>query len=222
MLALGGLLVLGAASQPLRERASRVAASSHSSSGLRALAADVAWLQANLEWEQRDAVATDRLIRLTTTLDPRPLDFWINGARTLGYDFSEWEIAAHGGETSLSAAELDALRERHAANAFAFLADAQRVHPTEPRLWLECAQLNLLRRHDLAAAAEDFRRAAELPGAPYYAARLHAELLVQLGRDREALSWLREVHAKLPADDPFALREEVARRVRELEARLEK
>lgn len=213
----GGLLALGVATSPLRE--SRAVNAEPVAAGVRAFAADLAWLQANLEWEQRDAVATDRLVRLTTALDPRPLEFWINGARAFGYDFSEWEIDARGGAAVVSPDEQRGIRERHAAYAVAFLDSAQQAHPAEPRLWIERAQLRLLRTRDIAAAAADFRRAAELPGAPYFAARLHAELLVQLGREREALAWLREVHARLPATDPFALRDEVGRRVRELESR---
>jgi alkylated DNA nucleotide flippase Atl1 len=67
------------------------------------------------------------------------------------------------------------------------------------------------------SAAACYRQAAELPGAPYYAARIHGELLRELGRPAEALAWLRRVAEKLPGDDPTARREVVLERIRALE-----
>jgi hypothetical protein len=59
---------------------------------------------------------------------------------------------------------------------------------------------------NLAAAAECYRRAAEQPAAPYYAARIHANLLQQLGRPAEAFAWLKKIRPTLPANDPAARR----------------
>ncbi|HWA86039.1 MAG TPA: hypothetical protein VG710_07455, partial [Opitutus sp.] len=49
--------------------------------GLRAVAADLAWLRANSAWEQRDPARTRTWLNLVVALDPRPAYFWINGAR---------------------------------------------------------------------------------------------------------------------------------------------
>lgn len=180
------LVATGAVLRPVARSARAETDGAFPAAGFRALAADAVWLQANVAWERRDPVATDRLVRLATTLDPRPLEFWINGARALGYDLSEWEIAAAGGEAKLGATAVAELRARHAANAIALLETARAAHPASPALEIELAQLHWLRRRDAAAAAEHFRRAAALPGAPDFAARLHVALLAQLRRESEA------------------------------------
>jgi hypothetical protein len=47
---------------------------------------------------------------------------------------------------------------------------------------------------------------------------VHAELLRELGRNAEALAWLRKILPDLPADDPAARREVVLQRIKELES----
>ena len=87
-------------------------------------------------------------------------------------------------------------------------------------MWIEQANIELNTRRDLAAAAESYRRAAELPGAPYYAARIHAELLRRSGRTREALAWLVQLYPRLPRGDAAAAADLVRSRIRELECEL--
>ena len=79
------------------------------------------------------------------------------------------------------------------------------------------ANIRLRALGDRAGAADFFRQAAEQPGAPYYAARIHGELLRELGRPVEALAWLRKILPALPADDPAAQREVVLERIKGLE-----
>jgi hypothetical protein len=59
-----------------------------------------------------------------------------------------------------------------------------------------------------------------LPDAPYYAARIYAELLVGLGREAEALAWLERQLVTLPANDPAARREVVVERIQWLKVRV--
>ena len=56
--------------------------------GFRAIVADFTWLRLHVIWEQRDLAATDTLLRLVTTIDPRPLYFWVNGARIIAFDMT--------------------------------------------------------------------------------------------------------------------------------------
>ena len=56
-----------------------------------------------------------------------------------------------------------------------------------------------------------------MPDAPYYAARIYAELLRRLGRPRDAYVWLRHLHATLPPDDEAAMPGVVLQRIRDLE-----
>jgi tetratricopeptide (TPR) repeat protein len=175
--------------------------------GFRALVADATWIKMYTAWEQRDLPATHTLLQLVTTLDPRPVYFWLNGARIMAYDFTAWRVRAAGG------------REQGAL-ALAHLDRAMQVHPASADLWIERANIQLNRLQDVAGAAESYRRAWEQPNAPYYAARLHAELLRRLGRKEEALAWLVQLHPRLPAGDEAAARDVVLARIRELEQQL--
>ncbi len=190
--------------------------------GFRSIIADFLWLANNSAWEQRDLARSLNLIRLTTAVDPRPLYFWINGARMIAYDMPVWraedELARHG------AAPASGWRERvdreQAGVALGYLETALKQHPRNPFLTLEMANIHLRRLDDVARAAELYRDAALLPGAPPYAARIYAELLKRQGKDREALEWLKALHATLDARNPHAMAEVVLDRIAELENKL--
>ncbi len=188
--------------------------------GFRAILADFLWLSVNLGWERRDLARTHALIRLATTVDARPHYFWINGARILAYDMPQWRIEAAGGPAVVGAAARRTIDEEQAELALELLAAALRHHPGDPFLLLEVGNIRLRRLGDLAAAAEAYREAAGRPGVPYYAARIHAEFLKQLGRKPEALAWLIDLHPRLPADDPTAMADVVLERIRGLENEL--
>jgi tetratricopeptide (TPR) repeat protein len=205
--------------------------------GFRALAADMVWLRANVSWERREVEATEAWLRLGTTLDSRPLFFWLQGARMLAWDMPGWRIEAEGGAAVVPGARQGAIVAEQAARGLAYLEQARRFHPDRAAVDVEVGNLQLQRRGDLAAAAAAYRAAAQRPDAPYYAARLHAEMLRRLGRDAEALAWLRETYATLPgapgverspgmSEREWAWRveqaraEDVAARIRELEARV--
>lgn len=205
--------------------------------GFRALAADFVWLRANLSWERREVDATRAWLRLGTTLDPRPLHFWLHGARMLAYDMPAWRIAAEGGYDRVPAARQRGIVAEHAEWGLAYLREARRFHPARAALEVEEANLHLNRRGDWAAAAAAYRMAAGQPDAPYYAARLHAELLRRQGSEAEALAWLREIYPTLPGapgvERPAGITERewswrieqatagvVRERIRELEAKL--
>ena len=180
--------------------------------GMRALPASYCWLRANLAWERRDAAATAGLIELTVRWDERPLYYWLNGARMLAYDLPEWRrdplapLAWHA-----------RAREEYAQKALRLLQQGVSRHGPAPALYIEMANIHLRRRHDRESAAHFYRLAAEQPGAPFYAARIHGELLRELGRPREALAWLRQQLPRLSAADPQARREVVVERIQALE-----
>ena len=55
-----------------------------------------------------------------------------------------------------------------------------------------------------------------MEGSPYYAPRIYAELLVQLGREREAYDFLRQAYPKMP-DIIYSQKDVVRGRIRDLE-----
>src|SRR6266536_959897 len=94
---------------------------------------------------------------------------------------------------------------------------AAQVHPQSVDLWIERANIQLNALKDYAAAAESYRRAWEMPRAPYYVARLYAEVLRRAGRKTDALAWLVQIHPTLPRNDEAAGADVVLGRIRELE-----
>ena len=188
--------------------------------GFRAITADFMWLRAHVIWESRDLPTTATLLRLTTALDPRPLYFWLNGARIVAYDMTAWRIAAAGGYDAVPKPEQERIGVEQANLALRRLDEAMAFHPRSADLWIERANIELNRLHDTAAAAASYRRAWEQPNAPYYAARLHAELLRRLGRKADALAWLVKLHPQLPPGDESACADLVLSRIRDLEREL--
>jgi tetratricopeptide (TPR) repeat protein len=184
--------------------------------GMRSMVANGCWLRMNLAWEKSDAAATTRLLELTVAADERPLYFWLNGARILASDIPEWRMRG-----PVPAAFRSHVNEQQAQVALRFLEKGLRWRGADPAFYVEMANIHLRRRHDLESASRYYRLAAEQPGAPFYAARIHAELLQQLGRPAEALAWLRRILPKLPEGEPMARRAVVIERVAALERRLE-
>ena len=188
--------------------------------GLRAAAADFFWLQAQECAEVHDLPATEALLGVVMVVDSRPVYFWVNAARITAYDMPVWRIELAGGYERVSRAAQEDINREQAQQAIALLGRARAFHPDSAALWIERANLELNRLHDPAAAAESYRRAWSQPSAPFYAARLHAELLRRLGRKSEALAWLVQLHPRLPAQDEAAGAELVLARIRDLEREL--
>lgn len=237
-LVLAGLALAGAALTPLRESAREAAAAAAGAAGtfgrrrvvahwmnaavpggLRALAADGLWLRAYAAWAARDAARTEALIRLVTLVDNRPEHFWIDGARIIACDIAAWRLSSGNGG-GMPAGVRARIVEEQACAGLRLLAEAQGCHPGSAAIWVEMGNIQLYRRQDVALAAECYRHAAESPAAPFYAARIYAELLCRLGREREAYAWLRRLHPTLPPNNEAATSGRVLKRIRILEERL--
>ena len=189
--------------------------------GFRALVADMLWLKAYAAWLTRDPASTQTLIRLVTTIDDRPLCFWLNGARIMAYDVAAWRLESARGDAGAPAEVRRRIVEEQAQAALDYLEEGRRHHPESAALCVEMANLHLNCRADIAAAAAWYRVAAESPDAPYFAARIHAALLVRLGRSREAHAWLCRLHPTLPSGDERAMAPLVLGRIRDLERALQ-
>lgn len=189
--------------------------------GFRAVAADLAWVRTHAAWEREDTAGTLAGCRRAVALDPRPLYFWINGARMLAHDVPAWRIRA-GGER-MPVAERARIAQEQVTLALQHLENARRHHPERAAVLLEMGHLHLYGRGDLAAAADAYGRAADRPDAPLYAARMQATLLARLGRPAEAYARLKAHHRALCAAPEGADRNLVAgveARLAELEREL--
>ncbi len=169
--------------------------------GMRSLVASGFWLQTNLAWEQRDIQATLLGLNLTVAADERPDYFWLNGARMLAYDLPEWRVSP-----AAPRAVREKVQREQGNQALEFLRKGIQWHGANAAFYIEMGNIYLRRMDNLAAAAECYRWAANQPSAPYYAARIHANLLQQLGRPAEALAWLEKIRPTLPANEPAARR----------------
>lgn len=184
--------------------------------GFRTIMADFTWIRMNAVWQRRDRAKLDAMIRLVTTLDPRPEFFWVNSSRIVAYDVPHWRIDEEGGYDVVSEERQRDLDVEQAEQAFQLLARAREFHPDSPKLVLETGQIYLNRLKDIPNAAKWFLKAAEMPGAPYYAARIYADLLRQMDKRQEAYNYLKQLHQTLP-DDPYAQKGIVLERIRNLE-----
>ncbi len=187
--------------------------------GFRALVADATWIQMYSRWEARDLPGTETLIKLVAALDPRPVYFWLNGARIIGYDLPVWRVEAAGGYEAVPTEVQERIGREQGHAAVRHLELAMQYHPASADLWIERANLELNRLRDPVAAAESYRRAWEQPRAPFYAGRMHAELLRRTGRRAEALAWLVRLHPGLPPGEDSG-RDLVLGRIRDLEREL--
>lgn len=188
--------------------------------GFRALAADLLWVRMNTAWERQDLPQTQSLILLATAIDPRPLYFWINGARMMAYDMPVWRNGSADLDGAMTEDEKEAIDRQQAEIALEFLNSHPR--PDTGNAWIEIEKGNILlwRLNDLEAAAEHYRRASAMEGAPYFAARIYAEFLKKLGRFQEAYDWLVELFPTLPSDQRDAMADVVLKRIRQLEKTL--
>lgn len=188
--------------------------------GFRAVMADFLWIQTNTVWEDRERAKLDTMIRLVTSIDPRPLFFWTNSARMIAYDVPHWRIREEGGYQAVPKSRQKEIDLEQAEKAFAYIRRALKFHPDDPRLFLEIGQIYLNRLDDPVQAAPWFLRASEQPGAPYFAARIYAELLRRQGKNAQAYDFLKGLFRRLPDGDPRAQKGIILARIRELEQTL--
>ncbi|MFH1497052.1 MAG: hypothetical protein ABII82_04425 [Verrucomicrobiota bacterium] len=191
--------------------------------GFRAIVADFFWLKTNSVWGDNDLPATQTYVHLVTAIDPRPLYFWLNGSRMIAYDMPNWRIQAAGGYDIVPQGVQRKFDEEQSAVAVDYLQSGLGYHPNEPLLLIEIANVYLNRLKDNATAAEYYLQAASQPDAPHYAARIYAELLRRLGRNREAYDWLKKTYVDLPKgpDASYTAQPDVVlERIRELEEEL--
>ena len=188
--------------------------------GFRAVMADFLWIRTNTIWERRDRVKLDAMVRLVTTLDPRPDFFWINGARMIAYDVPNWRIREEGGYAEVSEDRQLVIDLEQAQQAFVMLARAREFHPENAKLYLETGQIYLNRLKDNVNAAQWLLSASQQLDAPYYAARIYGELLRREGKDVEAYAYLKQLFQQLP-NDPYAQKPIILDRIKELEDHLQ-
>lgn len=179
--------------------------------GFRSVAADLKWIAVYHSWSKRDETALHRELNWVIELNPNVLLFWLNGARMLGFDVAAWkrganpDIRAH---PSINRVQLE--------RALQFLDQASKFHPDHSAIPIEEAILHLRLTDDIEAAEQAFARAQSCADAPFYVARVRAQLLERLGQPEKALRILEIELERLPEDDPRAMLSVVRARIARL------
>lgn len=145
--------------------------------GLSAVAADLAWIQAMIAWEQGHEADTVRGIHAAVRLNPRPHYFWVNGARILAFDITSWRLARLEAEGSqVPQAARAKIVEEQARQALSFLASGEEILGQSTVLTIESGFIQLHARKDRLAARVCFQRAVESGSAPDYVKTVLAKL----------------------------------------------
>ncbi|WP_309400167.1 tetratricopeptide repeat protein [Cerasicoccus maritimus] len=189
--------------------------------GFRTLLADFVYLRANYYWEKYDRPNTEALLGLTSSIDPRPMYFWLNGARMIAYDIPVWRIREKGAWEDVPEFYRKEIYREQVDRAMKMLDRAEKFHPDDMRLPLEKARIYYDKVNDYEKAAENYKRAIDLPNAPYYAHRIYANALDKAGHPREAYNFLKNRWFTMDHTNRGAMPEVVLERIRELEARLD-
>ncbi len=173
--------------------------------GLRTLVADLTWIRSYVLWERRDRGGCEALMRAACALDPHSRYFWEQTGYVVGYDLAHWEIRRRGGYDKVPAEIQERLFQTYGRRGIDIFEEGiARSRVTTP-LVLCAAQLAEIKLKDHKLSARYYRQAAESPDAPWYAARICAQVIWQDGRQQEAYRWFRDYWTTrmLPRDDGY-------------------
>jgi hypothetical protein len=184
--------------------------------GLRKLAAGLSWVGVYGDWHRRDIIEMQRGLNWTVRLDPSVGLYWLDGARMLAYDAAAWRNLG-----IVDADRVAAIKREQLLKAIAWLEQGREHRPDDVMLPIEQAVLWWSVARDAERAERALGDAAQYADAPYFVARVRAEMLTELGRDAEAREILRAELPRLPSTDPSAMRSVVVERIAELQRRIE-
>jgi hypothetical protein len=161
--------------------------------GFRSVIADLLFIDAYSAWERTDWTYLLLRLRQATELQPRAILFW---------EMAGWHMAWNAGTAALeddskSPAARHRLQHDYLELGKDFLVRGIAHNPEKPQLYEALARLYRDKFHDHARAAENFEKAARLPGHASYDERFSAyELSYCEGREREAYARLRALYQR--------------------------
>ena len=153
--------------------------------GFRTVLADIAWLRAFHFWGERDPVSCLKYCELAMTLAPEQLFFLENTANFVAFEFPVWEIRKRGGFLRVPENVQREIQKKALSAALEILEEAAKRDPDEPKIPVLAAQLVAIKTDriygspDYAASAAYYRRACELPGAPWFAFATYAKFVAE-------------------------------------------
>ena len=163
-------------------------------SGLRALVANVLYIEAHVAWEQTQWARMLLLFRQVTALQPGVVLFWDTAAWHMAWNAS----AAVMNDSREPRVALRVRRQREFIEiGRQFFVRGIELNPNQPQLHEALARLYRDKLHDHKGASDSFARAAALPGAAAYDERFSAyELSYCEGMEADAYQRLRQLYQR--------------------------
>lgn len=190
--------------------------------GMRALTANLLWIQSFEQWSRKDIAANAVSMQLALAVDSRNIALWQNAADIMAYDWPKWRIEQYERQHGQLAPAwfVREVRHEYANAALKLINQAYEHHTGDYRLIVDAAMIHRNCLGDTERAAELFRYGSRLPNAPYFLARTYGELLREQGKKGEALEWYKRIYKRLP-NHPHAQKSVVLDRIRDLEKELD-
>lgn len=167
--------------------------------GFRGVVADFLWIQNHVYWENLWRPQTDisllfvRMYRNMTTvvmLQPRAVFFWHTSAWHMAWNIGYAARISPQNRTQAQRVKRDWEWRLKARD---LLQDGLQNNPDSWELHFHMGWLYLRKLDDPCRAAEYFRQAAELPGAPSYTARECAHCLEKCGKPEAAYEYWKKI-----------------------------
>jgi hypothetical protein len=159
--------------------------------GLRTIVADLTWIRSYVFWERRDRAGCEALMRTACALDPHSRYFWENAGLRIGLDMAHWEIRRRGGYAKVPEETQQRLFRQFGRRGLDVLEEGLGHSRQSTALLVAAGFLAEGKLQDSALSASYYRRAADAPDAPWYAARFTADFDWGAGRKLEAYRWYR-------------------------------
>ena len=182
-------------------------------SGFRGTVADLLWISAHTDWQNRLWYRMEEKMDLVTLLQPQSIHFWVTSAWHKAWNFS---YAASVDPEEPRAAVRFRNQKIWIERGRKTLEEGIRNNPNSARLYEEMGRLLKEKEMKYAEAARFYGKAASFPGAPLYLARQEAYCYYEAGRYPEAYRMMAHLWRGNPAHHVLTLRT----RIRELEERL--
>ncbi len=184
--------------------------------GFRSLAATMVWLSLYEAWSVQEWPRVRTNVDLAVLLQPRDPFYWDHGAWHLA-----WNASIDAAQNPKRGPLERAVESRRWVDAGRDLLERGiRANPEKFVLHQRLGDLYWHRLEDFSQAAEHYRAALALPGAPEYLDRFVGYALQRAGRTQEAYDYFRNLWNKRHPDDLPVRWERVERELRKLEEEL--
>ena len=186
--------------------------------GLRAVVANLFWIQMEGAWERREWFKVKSDVELATTLQPRSVVFWDGGAHQFA-----WNAAIDRRNNPDEPSLLLRLRDEKywVDQGVALLDRGISNNPEKMDLWYLRGWIKEERRHDYLGAARDFEEALRRPHPPQYLERFVGYDLEKGGDLPAAYAWWKKLwFSTTDRSQKFRAWDIVEKHLRDLEQRL--